>query len=505
MAEDDLFNFWGTTIIDPSSTGQSSTRGIQNTTLMDRDAKLANLQVKFKELTDQKYTVLRVESCGSSANSLAILEATEGKFESCVYAIGSYIAGDKGFMNSLSFMARQLKLNEDNAKDVKPCGFFLPMKIDSVKEVQRNSHVPLPYYIPHVTHKTDFFKKHHRPFTTETDVGCLHHYEDQCLSALHSQLIYRRIQGNPVKVLFFEPVLAGCGAVLSRRCYKILAALAATHCFRFVVDEVLTFGRLGYKSGFYTIEHFPKEMLQYVAMITVGKWLGAGLVLGRVADARPELDDDRQPSTKINLNQMCKLLNDVSSQFSTMDNTRVMIMQHLGITSPADTWGDGLLIYIPGYMSNNRKGPTNGLRCRLLPRVRTETLADRKEMMTVANKIYPGGTKGSFTAVEHWSRRAVNKDLVSTIMEYVSAVLPLRSVGYQEYLGMFIIRGYQQMGVCDRDRGIGDKETRSKHYDVGFKELEKEVGYLLGKQVGDKKVRHHLMTFLNKAKNAELP
>ena len=66
--QDDLFNFWGTTIIDPAVSGQSSTRGIDAATLGDKSSKFESLNNKFRELTSHYYKLLRVESCGSTAN-----------------------------------------------------------------------------------------------------------------------------------------------------------------------------------------------------------------------------------------------------------------------------------------------------------------------------------------------------------------------------------------------------------------------------------------------------
>ena len=236
------------------------------------------------------------------------------------------------------------------------------MKLTSVTREQISSHVPLPYYIPPNFRKNDFLKNPERTYTSEDVVGCLNHYEDKCLSAIHSLCIYRRIQGNPIKAIFFEPVLAGCGAILSRRCYKILASLAKAHGFKFIVDEVMTFGRLGYSSGFYSIEHFPKEMHQYVSMITIGKWMGAALLLQRVGDEMFDLEDDgRQPSTKINLSQMSLVINSVCEKFAHIQETRQMVLNHLGVNDHDVTWGDGLLIFLPGYL-NNYEGPTNGMK-----------------------------------------------------------------------------------------------------------------------------------------------
>ena len=417
--QDDLFNFWGTTIIDPAVSGQSSTRGIDAATLGDKSSKFENLNNKFRELTSHYYKLLRVESCGSTANSIAILEATQGRTESCVFAIGSYIAGDKGYMQSLSFMSRQLRIDD---RQPKGSGVFLPMKLADVitNQEQIKTHITLPYYIPQPgLHKEKFLKTHKRPSTYGQDEnGCLHHYEDQCLSALHSVLFYRRIQGNPVKVILFEPVLAGCGAILSRRCYKILACLAHSHSFRFVVDEVLTFGRLGYASGLYSIEHFPKEMHSYISMITVGKWLGAGIILQRSTIVPPDAEDGRQPSTKINLNSMVTLVDRVSGKFSSMQDTRRMVLNHIGVEDEDATWGDGLLIFLPGYISGY-KGATDGLKCRLLPKYHEPTVTNTKQA-----KLFVNGTMGTFVHVTHWSRSAINKDLMATILEYATQVRP---------------------------------------------------------------------------------
>jgi hypothetical protein len=127
------------------------------------------------------------------------------------------------------------------------------------------------------------------------------------------------------------------------------------------------------------------------------------------------------------------------------------------------------------------------------------------EIEKLASKTFPNKTRNSYTFVANWSRSVVNADLVMTILEYASHIPSVQSIGLEGNIGRYIVDGFQRMGVYKRDRDLSDRAQRSRHYDVSFKEMEKFLEYHIGDQKGNTKLYPHMMSFLNKAKNVELP
>ena len=151
---DDLFNDWGVFLID--STATSSTRGTGPVIPSERDTTYQVLKNEVQSLTNQMYTLHRVESCGSTCNTLAIFEASQGDSKSCVYAVGTYIAGDQGYLNSLSLSSRQLSNH----------GLVLPLRREQATSTQIMHWVTLPYYIP-ARKDVDFFRSSEKRGTME--------------------------------------------------------------------------------------------------------------------------------------------------------------------------------------------------------------------------------------------------------------------------------------------------------------------------------------------------
>ena len=73
-----------------------------------------------------------------------------------------------------------------------------------------------------------------------------------------------------------ELVLASNGCSLSDRFLRKLGLLAKHHDFRIIVDEIMTGARYGVML---LTEKKPTEFLNMVAFITLGKWMGVGMVI----------------------------------------------------------------------------------------------------------------------------------------------------------------------------------------------------------------------------------
>jgi hypothetical protein len=473
--EDDLFNFWGTTLIDPVSTGKSSTRGQRPVLVGESDSKEQTLRYNVQSLTGQRYSLVRVVDCGSTANSLAILEATRGDSQACMFAVGSYISGDNGYFNSLSLNSRQLAGH----------GLVLPQKNIHATPAQTKCHVTLPYFIPSVMDKHEFLKVDQRRVIVEEGVGCLHEYEDRCLSSLHLVLLTRRLQQNPVRVIMFEPILAGCGGILSFRCYKILAQLAKIHKLCFIVDEILSFGRMGYKRGLYCIQHFPPEMHEYITMVTIGKWLGHGVILKRGVTDQLEITGNfaRSLSTKINLTNILQTWTSVFDKIEVIPAWRNQVLEHFGVinikeddkvvdTGEDDHWGDGLLIFVAGKL-RQKKGTTSGFHSRFLPKINPDAKATPKSVFRSLKPL-------SFERVTDWSRASINVGLVQVISEYC---FPggHQHLSTEDRVSMHICNGYQRLGVHNRDvPDLGITVQKLRAYDVSLEQMKDSVSVLMG-------------------------
>ena len=485
-----MFNEWGVKLIDLTSS--RSTRATESKTLSDNDANYKILDNEIKRLTKEMYSLYSVESGGSIVNSTAITEVL-GELDirdarACVFAVGSYIAGNNGLYYRLSLNKLQLVHK----------GLILPNVAACAKPMQIEAHVTLPYWIPSREDRHRFLTSEDCLSIQEEGIGCLYQYEDMCLSSLHTILMARRIQKNPIRVILFEPILAGCGGELSYRCYKLLAKLAEIHGIRFIVDEVLSFGRMGYKHGLYSIEYFPPEMHKHIAVITVGKWLGVGVMFKRHEKRkkrREEDDEDTFPrslSTRINLAPVLPKWYAVFSKISLIPTWRSHVLEYLGVTND-NHWGEGLLIFLSGKLPTKKLTP--GLHSRLLPKINSTLDEDKK--------IFVGIKKGSFTKVDGWDRVSINIELVSTIREYSYPLLKAK-LPIPDMIAMHVCHHYQRMGVHFRDSPTMSRNAKKcTAYDVSYDQLlasVKAAGIGSG-EITDAQLRTAVNHVLNNAKD----
>ena len=212
------------------------------------------------------FSLEKIFLCGSDANAWAIVDACNGSTNRCLFACGTYVSGDSGPFQNWS-----------------TSHFYLSGKIAGIalsgfsKEAEMQT-VPFPYYIPcdNCTESEEL-----------TDI------EKKCLKEINIRCLLARMEGIPYRALFLELLLAGNGAKLSK-CFLIeLGKLACHHEINLVVDEIMTGGRTG---QMLLVKEQPDEFLHSVSHVTLGKWVGAGLVLlnkkyrvGRYADAIPRV------------------------------------------------------------------------------------------------------------------------------------------------------------------------------------------------------------------------
>ena len=238
---DDLANRWGINLVRPDGRKKPPANLLDNGAFFDRVE-------RDLHAVHGSWRPMKICPNGSEANHFAVYTLTEG-VSTLLIACGSYVAGDMGPLQGWS----TCKFNVDDG----PVGILSPQEV--VNPTAKKQTVPVAYHIPGTMSNTD-----------------LNEYEDSCLLRLHHRCLLQRTQGNPVRGMFLELVLASNGSTLSDRYLTKLGLLAKHHSFHFVIDEILTGGRYGV---ILLTGTKPVEFVNRVAFITLGKWMQAGMVL----------------------------------------------------------------------------------------------------------------------------------------------------------------------------------------------------------------------------------
>ena len=128
--------------------------------------------------------------------------------------------------------------------------------------IQENLHQQLcvfPYHFPGTYNTTE-----------------LEELENKCKISLVTLLMFHFLNDNPIRCILMETVLACNGAMLSYKFLNDLASLCKKLSMSIILDEILTGGRTGSMLHW---EKLPPNFKGSVAYITMGKWLGVGLIL----------------------------------------------------------------------------------------------------------------------------------------------------------------------------------------------------------------------------------
>jgi hypothetical protein len=298
-----------------------------------------------------QFEVGKVASCGSDANLFALTCASDGDTSSCLLAAGSYVSGDGGPLQHMSTSAFQL------------IGFGLTLVTppEKVSVFTREHTIALPYYLPTGS-----------GFATD---GGLLHWENLCFEALHSRCLQAKMQGTPYKVLLLELMLAGSGATLHDRALRRLAALADLHSIRIVVDEIMTGGRTG---TILFLQQKPLVFQKVVTHVTLGKWIGLGVVLvkPKIAKVKEDLllnhSSRRGTSTGIECWEAIAILKAVIEHLPQTQARRAIVLQRLQIKEE-EAWGCGILIFAPVARTDH----CMGLKNRFLPLISEHTRVDK--------------------------------------------------------------------------------------------------------------------------------
>ena len=290
------------------------------------------------------FTLQKVLACGSDANLFAIAEATDGDPSRCLVGCGSYVSGDHGCLQTWSTSEFDVRDN------------LALVQTENVHPTARCRTIPLPYHIP---------CKHcqnGKPFLQDLEVKCLDEIHVRCLTAT--------LQNMPYKAMFLEPILAGNGASLSQAFLKKLGKLARHHKFHLVVDEIMTGGRTGKMLHTHLLPH---EFQKVVSHITMGKWIGVGIVLQncKLRTYDKVQQGSRGVTTALDFFESTHNWQCVVSQLHLTEVRRVAVLKKLKVKEE-DAWGAGVLIFVPICRLDSKAG----LKSRLLPFITVDTPID---------------------------------------------------------------------------------------------------------------------------------
>lgn len=330
---DDAANEWGTvlTLLD---------------TMPSRRISLGGSTLSQTELTSAvkvncaPFAFVRTVANGSQANAIAISMVTGFRNHLCLFAAGSYVAGDSSVVQTLS--TSSFVISEKLAEIQTP---------HLATDLAREQTIALPYHIPCSTCRHE---------------GILESYEDECLKELHLRCVLQRIKGDPFRALFMELMLAGNGATLSDRFTRRLARLSVQHGFWLAIDEVMTGGRSG--TMLFTQQQ-PEEFRKRVFVVTLGKWTHAGMILtneeinveGTFLD---KIFDDRirGVSTPSSVNAVCRAFVSAVPLLRNAETRRKDLLRKLKVDVEC-SWGISGTV----FCSTGRTDSKQGLKCRFLP------------------------------------------------------------------------------------------------------------------------------------------
>jgi len=341
---DDLANVWGIDLCLPDRFSRSLRSPSLPRALAASEGNHSTNFTGLIAAETNQFTFERVSICGSQANSWAIDDATNHNASLCLFAAGSYVAGDGSALQSYS--TSEFALGADLA-------FITPPK-EVKNPAARANTVPLPYHIPGVLKPNELMA-----------------YEDACLQAVHIRLCWAKMRRKPFKALLLELMLAGNGAVLSNRALVSIGKLAAHHQLGVIVDEIMTGGRTG--TMFFLLSK-PLSFQAAVTHITFGKWSRMGMVfLSKTwAEKRKTLYPftKRGASTYLSAEKAVIQWKCVKKCLRETPDKRAKILTKLKL-KVEHVWGEGLIVFGPC-----RRETTRGLKCRYLPLIHANTPID---------------------------------------------------------------------------------------------------------------------------------
>jgi len=341
---DDLANAWATRL---TPLTQEPDERTPVTTTTDKDS----LYYFAKDLNKvcRPFLFWSALPSGSLANKNAVDEALsiyDNRSVQFATACGSYVSG-----NSSLFQAYAT-----STFDERKC-LSMISEPGKVTDLAKEKTLPFPYTIPNQSSNYN------------DDIQQL---ENDCLIELQARFVMNINANIPIKVILIELLLGGCGGILRYTFLKKLGSLAKAFGIMFVVDEVFTGGRTG---SFLLSQETPPEFLSRIESVTIGKWLGVGIVLRR---CNPDFGKSvssatRGESTIIDLWNARKELDHVVTHLEDIPLKRQKVIDHLKLMSQ-DCWGKGIIIFGPIKLGEE----ANSLKCRYTPLLDMDVTIDDK-------------------------------------------------------------------------------------------------------------------------------
>ena len=456
---DNMANGWGCCLVLDSSDGLRGNK--RSADAMDSSgehhAAFTTLFHQVRRDLNGKFLLEHVSPNGSDANLFAVNSVTRGDNNGCLVASGSYVAGDGGPLATWT----------SSTFDIEQGPSFVAAPNEVATQFTKEHTVALPYHIPGAKGLT--MKK-------------LQKYEDVCLFDLHARCLVQKMKGTPVTALLLEITLANNGATLSDRALKMLGMLAAHHGFQFVDDEIMTGGRTG---RMLECLGKPKEFVDAIACVTMGKWLGMGLVLvskdhrektRRMFEAVPR----RGVSTNMKCDQAIKLWQAAALRLGRTEQRRAQAIKKLNMRE-ADCWGAGIHIFAPVA----RVAASRASKVRFLPLLEDTPFDSIKVLRTnvLWTKEYVNDTL--INGVQEWlgqyyitteADKAYHKLVVQLAQKYTTNRIvstkevteEIMGVGFHTKATAAVLTAAEDAGLCSRVKVTADRLRRWEIHDLAI-------------------------------------
>ena len=270
----------------------------------------------------------------------ALNVASGYKIQQCLLGLGSYLGGES-FLQDLSTSMYDAS-----------CCVSIPKYVENVSDLCLDLGLPLPYHIP--------------GGITEEELLDL---EYECLRHLHMVAIMHQFMGTPKLALLLEVILGGHGTTLTERFLIRLGLLCFVHGICIIVDEVLTGGRTGGRTGrsMCMTTDMPEEFIQCVGYICMGKFMKCAMVLKKIP-TRPTEVRERLRGTSTSLDcslpyQHFKKTMEALARGDLMRRQEEVLRIMKVLDNASCWWGLGLLL----FTIYRRSQTTTALKNRLLP------------------------------------------------------------------------------------------------------------------------------------------
>ena len=330
---------------------------------------------------------------GTFANNHAVMKQCGGELTSVLFGVGGYLGGLE-FFQGFSTAACS---NGNTFSELRLVDNATPQLIKQT--------VALPYLVPNCA---------------EIQADELEKYESCCLRLLQKKLLQHMLDPGlkRVRVVLMECILSGNGGELREEFLVKLACLLKALDVVVIADEIMTGGRAG--PGMTITGSLPTVWKERVVCITMGKWMGCGLLLRKATKNKDGLVKGRRGlSTEQELGPPHEAWKSVQKKIDNgglkKRQQEVMDCFHLNnkthgnplITNCRQSeyvWGRGLLLF--SKHSICKPSYPKGLKNRMLPRLQPK-LKFRKGKTAVTSWTRSKMTKSLMSAVPGWQKKQV--------------------------------------------------------------------------------------------------